>query len=127
MLHDILGVPFLFFTAQTSFDSSISILYLSLLNALLWYIYIYEKSEPPSNIRSNKHRDDCKITTSIDIDQLTLNSNIYDFRLPGHSFNEQAVFTVVERLNTRTKTKLEHREILKTQEDYWIMSRKLLR
>ena len=29
--------------------------------------------------------------------------------------------TIIERLNTRTKTKLERREILETREDYWIM------
>ena len=77
------------------------------------------KSEPPANIRINKHRDDCKITTSIDIDQ--------HFRSPGHSFNEHAVFTIIERLNTRTKTKLERREILETREDFWIMELQTLK
>ena len=37
MLHDILGVPFLSFTAQTSFDNSVSVLYLSLLNDLFGF------------------------------------------------------------------------------------------
>ena len=35
--NDILGVPFLSFTPQTSFDNSASVLYISLLNNLLWF------------------------------------------------------------------------------------------
>ena len=61
-----------------------------------WVLYLMEcrlcpviqyvgKSEPPANIRFNKHRDDCKVATSIEIDQ--------HFRLPGHNFNEHATFT----------------------------------
>ena len=92
-----------------------------------WLIYLLEcpiiiyvgKSEPPAHIRINKHRDDCKITTSIDIDQ--------HFRLPGHSFNEHAVFTVIERLNPRTKTKLGRREILETREDFSILELQTLK
>ena len=78
-----------------------------------WLVYLMEcrlcpkiqyvgKSEPPANIRINKHRDDCKIETSVEIDQ--------HFRSPGHTFNE--------RLNTRTKTKLERREILENQRGF---------
>ena len=77
------------------------------------------KSEPPANIIINKHRDDCKITTSIDIDQ--------HFRSPGYSFNEHTVFTIIERLNTRTEMKLEQREILETREDFWIMVLQILK
>ena len=36
-IDDILSVPFLSFTAQTSFDNSVAVLYLSLLNDLLWF------------------------------------------------------------------------------------------
>ena len=95
-----------------------------------WLLYLLEcktcpsiqyvgKSEAPANIRINKHRDDCKIPTSIDIDQ--------HFRIPGHSFNEHAVFTLIERLNTRTKTKFKRREILETREDFWIMELQTLK
>ena len=71
------------------------------------------KSEPPVNIRINKHRDDCKRTTSIEVDQ--------HFRLPGHTFNEHATFTLLEQLNTQTKSKLERRKILEKREDFWIV------
>ena len=95
-----------------------------------WLVYLMEcrlcpiiqyvgKSEPPANIRINKHRDDCKIATSIDIDQ--------HFRSPGHTFNKHATFTISERLNTCTKTKLEGREILETREDFWIMELQTLK
>ena len=57
--------------------------------------------------------------TSIDIDE--------HFRSTGHSFNVQVAFTIIERLNTRTKMKLERREILETREDFWIMELQTLK
>ena len=96
----------------------------------MWVLYLIEcrlcpviqyvgKSEPPANIRFNKHRDDCKAATSIEIDQ--------HFRLPVHNFNEHATFTLIEQLNVCNKTKLERREILETREDFWMMELKPLR
>ena len=77
------------------------------------------KSESPANIRINKHRDDCKISTSIDIDQ--------HFRLPGHDFNQHAVFTIIEKMNVTNKSKKELREILERREDFWVMELKTLK
>lgn len=95
-----------------------------------WILYLLEcrlcpkiqyvgKSEPPANIRINKHRDDCKISTTIDIDQ--------HFRLPGHNFNQHAVFTFIEQLKTFNKEKQEKRAILEKREDFWIMELKTLK
>ena len=77
------------------------------------------ENQNPQQILELTNIDDCKITTSIDIDQ--------HFQSPGHSFNEHAVFTIIKRLNTRTKTKLEWREILETREDIWIMELQTLK
>ena len=77
------------------------------------------KSEYPMNIRINKHRFD-----SIQEDEETL--EICDhFKEPGHSFNANARFTIIELIK-RTFSKDDTRNLLKKRENFWIKRLKTL-
>ena len=70
------------------------------------------------NIRINKHRDDVFRDDAIQVCQ--------HFKLPLHSFNEDAKFTIIEMLRKQDKTLDVMRRTLEDREDFWIMKLKTL-
>ena len=55
------------------------------------------KSEPPAHIRFNGHRSDAKKTNKLAVDT--------HFLEPGHIFDRDAKFTIIEKLKTQIKAR----------------------
>ena len=70
------------------------------------------KSEPPVNLRINTHR----------YDVTNPNGGAFDkhFTLPGHSYNRNAKFIIIEQVNSKTTSKLATRQLLENREDFWM-------
>ena len=71
------------------------------------------------HIRINKHRFDVNAPNSIPACK--------HFKTPGHSFEKEAEFIVIERLEDIEGTTEELRERLKRRENYWIRELKTLK
>ena len=71
------------------------------------------KTEWPMNIRINNHRKDCHQEYAIPA--------IRHFSINGHSFNNNAKFTIIEQLKDTSKSIEKLREILEFREDFWIL------
>jgi hypothetical protein len=70
------------------------------------------KSEPPSNLRMNTHRHDVNSPSGGAFDK--------HFAKPGHSFNKNARFILIEQVNSKTASKMEIRALLESREDFWM-------
>ena len=71
------------------------------------------KSEPPANLRINTHRYEVNNPKAIAFDK--------HFLLPGHNFNANARFTLIEQVRTTANTnKQAIRQLLENREDFWI-------
>ena len=71
------------------------------------------KSEPPVNLRINTHRHDVK----------SPNGGAFDkhFNQPGHDYNKNARFILIEQIrNQNTMKKMNIRKLLEEREDYWM-------
>ena len=69
------------------------------------------KSEPPANLRINTHRYEVS-PKAIAFDK--------HFLLPGHNFNANARFTLIEQVRTTANTnKQAIRQLLENREDFW--------
>ena len=70
------------------------------------------KSEPPMNIRINKHRDDVTRVDAIQVCQ--------HFNQTSYNFEHHARFTIIETLKDQGKDLTTMRRILEDREDFWI-------
>ena len=70
------------------------------------------KSEPPANLRINGHRSDAKKTDKLAVDT--------HFRQPGHIFERDAKFTIIEKIETSNLKKEEVTNLLLRREDFWM-------
>ena len=70
------------------------------------------KSEPPANIRMNGHRSDAKKTDKLAVDT--------HFGQPGHIFERDAKFTIIEKIETSNLEKEEITNLLLRREDFWM-------
>ena len=70
------------------------------------------KSEPPANIQINGHRSDAKKTDKLAVDT--------HFRQPGHIFERDARFTIIEKIETSKLKKEEITNLLLRREDFWM-------
>ena len=70
------------------------------------------KSEPPANLRINTHRHDVS----------SPNGGTFDkhFALPGHNYNKNAKFILIEQVKSPMGSKLVTRKLLENREDYWM-------
>ena len=70
------------------------------------------KSEPPANLRINTHRHDVS----------SPNGGAFDkhFALPGHSYNKNAKFILIEQIKSSTGSKMATRKLLENREDHWM-------
>ena len=64
------------------------------------------------NIRVNKHRDDVFREDAILVCR--------HYNQASHSFNEDAIFTIIETLKDKSKDLASMRKILEDCEDFWI-------
>ena len=72
------------------------------------------KSEATFNIRFNNHRKDVKDPNALPADK--------PFTLPGHYFNKNAKFTLIEKLTNTSKVATEIlKERIKNLENFWII------
>ena len=77
------------------------------------------KSEPVAHHRFNTHRYDVNRPSGLNFD--------HHFALPGHSFDHDARFILIEQMkNHHHLTKEENRRIMEKREDYWIQKLKTL-
>ena len=77
------------------------------------------KSETTFSIRLNNHRKDVKDPNALPADK--------HFTLPGHDFNKNAKFTLIEKLTSTNKVATETlKERLKNRENFWIMKLRTL-
>ena len=77
------------------------------------------KSEPPAHMRFNTHRYDVNQPTGLSFDK--------HFSTPGHSFDHDARFILLEQIkNHRSLPKEEIRSIMEQREDYWVRRLKTL-
>ena len=77
------------------------------------------KSEPAAHKRFNTHRYDVNKPTGLSFDK--------HFNTPGHSFDHDAKFILLEQVkNHRTLAKDEIRAIMEHREDYWMLKLKTL-
>ena len=73
------------------------------------------KSEPPSNLRTNNHRNDAKKADSIPVDK-------HFFENKDHDFEKHAKITLIEQLrNTDHMTQEEITYNLEKREDFWMI------
>ena len=71
------------------------------------------KSEPPVNLCINTHRYEVNNLKALAFDK--------HFLLPGHNFNANACFTLIEQVRTTTNSsKQTIRQLLGNREDFWI-------
>ena len=83
-----------------------------LMECALCKVQYVGKAETTFNIRLNNHRKDVNNPKSIPAD--------FNFRKPGHSFNLDGKFTLIEQLsNTHTTDKDTLKFRLKRREDFW--------
>ena len=79
------------------------------------YIYIYTRF----NNRLNNYRKDVKDPNALPADK--------HFTLPGHDFNKNAKFTLIEKLTNTNKVVTDTlRERLKNRENFWIIKLRTL-
>ena len=72
-----------------------------------------DKSEPPVTLRINTHRYEVNNPKALAFDKL--------FLLPGHNFNANARFTLIEQVcNMNNSTKQTIRQLVENREDFWI-------
>ena len=76
------------------------------------------KTEQPMTDRITQHRSDSKRMNSPPSDR--------HFTLPGHDFERDARFTLIEKLKNLKGNKEELRKRLKTRENFWIRELKTL-
>ena len=76
------------------------------------------KSEPPVNLRMNTHRHDVHSPSGGAFDK--------HFATPGHSYNKNARFILIEQINTTRLSKLEVRALLEKREDFWMARMKTI-
>ena len=77
------------------------------------------KSETTFNIRLNNHKKDVKDPNAVPADK--------HFTLPGHDFNKNAKFTLIEKLTNTNKVATETlKERLKNGENFWIIKLRTL-
>ena len=90
-----------------------------LLECNICNIQYVDKSETTFNIRLNNHRKDVKDPNALPADK--------HFTLPGHDFNKNAKFTLIEKLTNTNKVATETlRERLKHRENFWIIKLRTL-
>ena len=70
------------------------------------------KSEPPAHLRFNTHRHDVNSPTGLAFDR--------HFDQPGHNFDHDARFILIEQITNRTLSKEETRKLLEQREDFWM-------
>ena len=74
------------------------------------------KAETPFNIRLNNHRKDAN-----DNNSKAIPPSIH-FKQPGHNFNKDARFTLIEQINNIITTDIDTIKIsVKRTEDFWIL------
>ena len=77
------------------------------------------KSEPPAHKRINTHRSDVHSTKGNSFDK--------HFALPGHSYDHDARFVLIEQIrNEEILSKEEIRSILEDREDFWMVKLRTL-
>ena len=76
------------------------------------------KSEPPFTLGLNTHQKDVNKQNSLQADQ--------HFRLPGHTFNNHARFTLTEQLHDTNINKELLQYGLQKREKFWIIKLKTL-
>ena len=77
------------------------------------------KSEPPAHKRFNTHRYDVDKPDGLSFDK--------HFQKPGHSFDHDAKFILIEQIkNHGSLPKDEIRAVMEQREDYWILKLKTL-
>ena len=77
------------------------------------------KSEPPAHKRFNTHRSDVDSTKGNTFDK--------HFRLPGHNFDHDTRFVLLEQIrNEKALSKEEIRNILEDREDFWMVKLRTL-
>ena len=72
------------------------------------------KSEPPFNIRLNNHRKD-----SSSVKEETIVASRH-FQNPGHKFNRDAKFTIIEKIKNSYMAIEDKRDLLRRRETFWI-------
>ena len=70
------------------------------------------KSEPPAHLRFNTHRHDVNSPTGLAFDR--------HFDQPGHNFDHDARFILIEQVTNRALSKEETRKLLEQREDFWM-------
>ena len=70
------------------------------------------KTETPMNLRMNGHRSDSKKSQKLAVD--------IHFGQPGHSFDKDARFTIIEKVKKSNIQKDEVADLLLRREDFWI-------
>lgn len=70
------------------------------------------KSEPPTNLRMNGHRSDAKRTDKLAVDT--------HFLQPGHNFERDAKFTIIEKVTKTDISKEDMTNLLLRREDFWM-------
>ena len=71
------------------------------------------ESQNSLNLKINTHRNNVSRT-----DRLSCEKHI---QIPGHNFNVQAKFTIIEEVYNKSLSKLEIRSLLKHREYFWIL------
>ena len=70
------------------------------------------KSEIPMNERINGHRSDAKRTDKLEVDT--------HFLEPGHNFDRDAKFTIIEQVTKKNLTRTQMTNFLMKREDFWM-------
>ena len=70
------------------------------------------KSEPPANLRINTHRFDVKSPKGGRFDK--------HFNQPGHDYNKNARYILIEQVKQSKMSKKTIRQLLEEREDYWM-------
>ena len=95
-----------------------NVIYLGFCNKCQGTQYV-GKSEPPANLRINTHRHDVKSPTGGAFDK--------HFNEPGHDYNKNARFILIEQIkNYKAMKKMEIRKLLEEREDYWMAKLKTI-
>ena len=83
---------------------------------LFWLFQYVGKSEQPVNLRINMHRHEVKSPNGGQFDK--------HFNLPGHDYNENARFILIEQVNQQSKMKKTIWQLLEDHKDHWMMKLK---
>ena len=70
------------------------------------------KTETPMNLRINGHRSDSKKSDKLAVDT--------HFAQPGHNFDKDAKFTIIEKVQKPSLPKDEVADLLLLREDFWM-------